>query len=700
MRTKRRSHAVIGLVLVLSVLLLCAPCQGSSRDTPIYISGIEELRSQFPFLPGSGTIDDPFIIAGFVVNAGGADYGFHLENIRIPLIVEGFEVYGANAQNARGGISLVNCTSVLIRRCWVHDNRVGISLFNCHDCELRENEIVSNALGINVDFLSRGNKVIGNCFDNRRNAISGGPNTWALDGLGNCWSDFNPANHQGEYVIGPGNVDIVARELALCVCREDAEPPVITLLGPNPLLIEYGTTFADPGARAIDDTNGLVSVVVEGGPVNTHCLRSYELQYVACDSSDNCATISREVVVVDTKPPKFTSSCEPLVIDVGSPIPSTPELQAMDNYDGDLVAVADLRNVDTNKVGVYPVPYHVCDSSQNCASFLCEAQVVDRQSPTVKILGELPLQIDLDADIERKDPGAQAFDNYDGNISERIVVDYSQVDASTPGLYPIVYAVSDSSGNYARAVREVQVGTWQVLEPGSELPLSLGHHYSDGPTYIVPLSLTSEAWLQDVSSLIVLGGYLAQLANTIPTRYTSLSVRLQDASHELAYIEIPLPFRASCSETCCVAFSLWRDSAIEVLDAGRLSAFSTLATSADQSSTYQLVEAVLGSLLGDDTLWNVVVVPTLGDQGMEVQRVNVSYKLSAKSLGLAKIRAEAEVVSRCVALALESNPAVTVTLFLDLYGLIYRAELRNPSDTMNLVETYVHPGLLDNEQSE
>ena len=45
----------------------------------------------------------------------------------------------------------------------------------------------------------------------------------------------------------------------------DSEAPVITMLGDNPMNLEPGDAFADPGATAIDNFDGAVSVVASGG---------------------------------------------------------------------------------------------------------------------------------------------------------------------------------------------------------------------------------------------------------------------------------------------------------------------------------------------------------------------------------------------------------------------------------------------------
>ena len=45
---------------------------------------------------------------------------------------------------------------------------------------------------------------------------------------------------------------------------EDTEAPVISLNGDNPLLVEYGDTFTDPGATVTDNVDTDLTATVSG----------------------------------------------------------------------------------------------------------------------------------------------------------------------------------------------------------------------------------------------------------------------------------------------------------------------------------------------------------------------------------------------------------------------------------------------------
>jgi subtilase family serine protease len=97
----------------------------------------------------------------------------------------------------------------------------------------------------------------------------------------------------------------------------DTMPPMISLNGANPLYVELGNNFTDPGATATDLCAGTVPVVTTGS-VNPNAVGTYSLVYSATDSSSNTATATRSVVVRDTAPPAILFSFTNLVLAAGS----------------------------------------------------------------------------------------------------------------------------------------------------------------------------------------------------------------------------------------------------------------------------------------------------------------------------------------------------------------------------------------------
>jgi len=86
----------------------------------------------------------------------------------------------------------------------------------------------------------------------------------------------------------------------------DTTLPVITLLGNNPLNVNLGSSFIEPGFVANDLVDGDISnLVVVSGVVNTNVLGMYQLNYDVVDNAGNSAlTVTRTINVVQL--PTFT----------------------------------------------------------------------------------------------------------------------------------------------------------------------------------------------------------------------------------------------------------------------------------------------------------------------------------------------------------------------------------------------------------
>ena len=265
----------------------------------------------------------------------------------------------------------------------------------------------------------------------------------------------------------------------------DTTAPVITLLGDNPMTIEVGSTFTDPGATALDAGDGdLTSSIVVSGSVDTSTIGTYTLTYDVSDASGNAADpVTRTVNVVDTTVPVITLLGDTTVtIEVGTTYTDSGATAA-DNYDGDLTSsIAIVNNVDTSTVGTYTVTYNVSDTSGNAADSVTRTvNVVDTTAPVITLLGDNPMTIEVGTTFT--DPGATASDAGDGDLTSSIVVSGS-VDTSTIGTYTLTYDVSDTSGNPADSVtRTVNVVDTTVpvitLLGDTTVTIEVGATYTD-----------------------------------------------------------------------------------------------------------------------------------------------------------------------------------------------------------------------------
>lgn len=84
-------------------------------------------------------------------------------------------------------------------------------------------------------------------------------------------------------------------------CNKDKDPPVITILGDNPYRIELGETYQDPGATAVDDTDGDVTTSIQTTiDVNTNLKGIYHVTYAVTDQEGNSIEEVRTVIVFNS----------------------------------------------------------------------------------------------------------------------------------------------------------------------------------------------------------------------------------------------------------------------------------------------------------------------------------------------------------------------------------------------------------------
>lgn len=83
----------------------------------------------------------------------------------------------------------------------------------------------------------------------------------------------------------------------------DSVPPVVTLIGEAEYTIERGTKYAEYGATAKDNYDGMIATIeITGAPTGME-RDKFEVQYCATDSSGNKGCATRIVIVEDTVAP-------------------------------------------------------------------------------------------------------------------------------------------------------------------------------------------------------------------------------------------------------------------------------------------------------------------------------------------------------------------------------------------------------------
>ncbi len=85
----------------------------------------------------------------------------------------------------------------------------------------------------------------------------------------------------------------------------DKEPPVITLLGENPLTIKLGEVYEEPGAEVADnqDTEIQSKLEIDASELDTETAGTYTVRYSATDKAGNLTEITRTVKVEKPEEP-------------------------------------------------------------------------------------------------------------------------------------------------------------------------------------------------------------------------------------------------------------------------------------------------------------------------------------------------------------------------------------------------------------
>ncbi|MFA5246953.1 MAG: immunoglobulin-like domain-containing protein, partial [Candidatus Micrarchaeia archaeon] len=227
----------------------------------------------------------------------------------------------------------------------------------------------------------------------------------------------------------------------------DTSAPIISILGSNPATVEAKAAYVDAGATALDAVDGAV-IVTSSSTVNTDELGTYLVTYSATDLHGNTATATRTVTVVDTVAPVISIIGDnPASVEVYA-VYADAGATAFDAVDGTVPVVAS-GTVNTNALGSNTITYSASDSHGNTATATRVVNVVDTTAPTITLIGEMSVTIEIGSTYV--DAGASANDNYDGDITAGIVI-VNSVNTNAVGSYSITYDVTDSSGNFATQV--------------------------------------------------------------------------------------------------------------------------------------------------------------------------------------------------------------------------------------------------------
>ena len=179
-----------------------------------------------------------------------------------------------------------------------------------------------------------------------------------LNGVQSAAGTYDSSNSGGA-ITGAGSL-IVTSSPAIIT---DTTPPVITVLGENPVTVAQGSVYSDEGASTDDGS----AVMADIPPSITSTVGSKTVTYDSVDASGNNATQrTRTVIVTDqTAPELVLNGANPLSVTWGG-VFTDPGASFTDNVDASKT-VYSLDTVDTSRVGSTTLTYSAVDAGGNAA---------------------------------------------------------------------------------------------------------------------------------------------------------------------------------------------------------------------------------------------------------------------------------------------------------------------------------------------
>ncbi|WP_298540757.1 immunoglobulin-like domain-containing protein [uncultured Aquimarina sp.] len=230
-------------------------------------------------------------------------------------------------------------------------------------------------------------------------------------------------------------------------------PPVIRILGQNPLTFNATASYTDAGVEVSDDIDQNLTVNIENNVISNDP-GNYKVIYTVKDSGDNMVRAERDVTVIDTEAPVITLSVSESGIThrVNTSF-TNPTAVVTDNAIDPLTAVIS-GSVDTTTLGENTLTYTATDESDNTTIKNLKVNVIDDVAPTIELIGERNIFIQVGGTYTEQ--GVTVSDNFnqEGEITVGLPLN---LNVNIAGLYELKYTATDRSGNSASVSRFVQV---------------------------------------------------------------------------------------------------------------------------------------------------------------------------------------------------------------------------------------------------
>jgi prepilin-type N-terminal cleavage/methylation domain-containing protein len=281
--------------------------------------------------------------------------------------------------------------------------------------------------------------------------------------------------------------------------KTDFVLPVITLLGDNPINLNVGETYKDPGVKATDDVDGdITDRIVITGNINPNVAGPHTIIYNVADSAGNDAiAVTRTINVVDNLAPTITieTNGNSIYAKSGSTVVSVRDNAELNNsslkyqwINGTAIPTESsfsttftnnsTLNTPASTTGDYYLWILAKDSVGNIAMTKSNVFYLDNIKPVITLTGSA--NITINKGNTYSDAGATSTDAHSGLNGN--VTATGSVNPNVAGTYTVTYNVSDKAGNAATpVVRTIIVR--DVLAPVITLNGSNPVNMDAGTTY-------------------------------------------------------------------------------------------------------------------------------------------------------------------------------------------------------------------------
>lgn len=153
------------------------------------------------------------------------------------------------------------------------------------------------------------------------------------------------------------------------------------------------------------------------------------------------------------------------------------------------------HDIDVAKIGEYQVKFTYTKKNKD---YVIEKtiKIVDKEKPTITLKNGDSLMLVLNSEF--KEPGYEAIDNYDGDLTDKVEIT-GKVDVTKEGEYTVKYSVSDSSGNKSVTKRKISVTS------KSPLTMNLKEYTLNGYYSNVLLKETASASQEYLNDFVYVG---------------------------------------------------------------------------------------------------------------------------------------------------------------------------------------------------